>query len=75
MNKNVNRLFNEILALKQSERSALMLALFDCYDEELTNQGACEAWKQIAQDRLDSLDRGETIAVPWAEAKARLLAL
>jgi hypothetical protein len=75
MNKNVIRLFNEILALKQSERSALMLAFFDCYDEEPTSEGALEAWKQIAQDRLDSLDRGETIAVPWVEAKARLLAL
>jgi hypothetical protein len=75
MNKNVIRLFNEILALKQSERLALMLALFDCYDEELTSEGALEAWKQIAQDRLDSLHRGETVTVPWAEAKARLLAL
>jgi ABC-type thiamine transport system substrate-binding protein len=75
MNKNVIRLFNEILSLNQSERSALLLALFDWYDEELTSDDALEAWKQIAQDRLDSLDRGDSSAVPWAEAKARLLAL
>jgi hypothetical protein len=58
MNKKVLRLFNEILALKQSDRSALMLALFDWHDEELACDEALEVWKQVAQDRLDSLDRG-----------------
>jgi Putative addiction module component len=52
-----------------------MLALMDSHDEEPTNDEVLEVWKQVAQNRLNSLDRGDTNAVQLAEAKARFLAL
>jgi hypothetical protein len=75
VNKKVLHLFNKTLSLKQSERAALMLALMYSHDEEPTSDEALEVWKQVAQHRQASLDRGENSAVPWAEAKARTLAL
>jgi hypothetical protein len=75
MNKKTLHLFNETLALKQSERSALLLALLDSHEDDEPSDEVQEAWRQMAQKRLASLDRGETVDVPWEEVKARFLAL
>jgi hypothetical protein len=68
MNPRLSRLLTEILSLKQCERSALLFALWNRHDTEVAGYDALEAWKQTAQDRLDSLDHGAvnlcTITLP-----------
>jgi hypothetical protein len=46
----------------------------DSYEDYEPSDEAQEAWRQMARKRLASLDRGETVAVPWEEVKARFLA-
>jgi hypothetical protein len=75
MNARIHHLLDEMLALEQSEPSALLLALLDSHEDDEPSDEVQEAWKQMAQKRLAALDRGETVAVPWEEAKARILAL
>jgi Putative addiction module component len=75
VNARIHHLLDEMLALEQSERSALLFALLDSHEAKDPSVEVLEAWKQLAQERLGSLDRGETVAVPWEEAKARFLAL
>jgi putative addiction module component (TIGR02574 family) len=75
MNARIHHLLDEMLALEPSERSALLLALLDSHEDDEPSDEVQEAWRQMAQKRLASLDRGETVAVPWEEVKARFLAL
>jgi hypothetical protein len=47
----------------------------DSHEDDEPSDEVQEAWRQMAQKRLASLDRGETVAVPWEVVKARFLAL
>ena len=64
-----------MLALEQSERSALLLALLDSHEAVEPNAQVLETWKKVALERLAALDNGTSQAVPWALAKERFLAL
>jgi putative addiction module component (TIGR02574 family) len=75
MNARIHHLLDEALALEQEERSALVLALLESLDEASADGRITPAWSAEIRVRKTRLRDGKTKAVPWAEAKARLLAL
>lgn len=74
MNAHLDHVIDEALALVPQERSALVLALLDSLDGD-DEASAASAWLDEIRRRKDDLRSGATKAVPWAEARARLLAL
>lgn len=74
MNAHLDHVLDEALALVPQERSALVLALLDSLDGD-DEASAASAWVDEIRQRKDDLRSGATKAVPWAEARARLLAL
>lgn len=74
MNPHLDRVIDEALALVPQERSAVLLALLDSLEgaDELVVSNAWAA--EIAQRKAD-LRSGLVTAVPWVEARARLMAL
>ena len=74
MNAHLDHVIDEALALIPQERSAVLLALVDSLegdDESVVSQ----TWAaEIAQRKAD-LHTGAAKAAPWAEARARLIAL
>jgi putative addiction module component (TIGR02574 family) len=75
MNARIHHILDEALALEQNERSALVLALLESLDEVSGDGEITPAWNTEIQFRKARLRAGTTKPVPWAEAKARLLAL
>lgn len=74
MNTHLDHVIDEALALIPKERSALVLALLDSlegYDEP----AAAQAWAEEIRQRKSDLQSGSIKAVPWNEARVRLLAL
>ena len=74
MTPHFEHLIDEALALVPQERSALVLALLDSLDgdDEIAVAGA---WANEIRRRKADLRSGAAKAVPWDEARARLLAL
>ena len=74
MNARADQLLNEALSLDADERSVLAFALLNSLNggEEAA---AAKAWQAEILRRKQELHRGVTVAVPWAEARARLAAL
>ncbi len=77
MNARMDQLIDEALALAPDERSAVVLVLLDsleglsCDSESIVTK----AWAdEIAQRKVEQRT-GAVQAVPWSEARARLLAL
>ncbi len=75
MKARIHHILGEALALEQEERSALELALLESLDEASTDGDVTPAWSAEIRVRKAQLRAGTTKAIPWAEAKARLLAL
>jgi putative addiction module component (TIGR02574 family) len=73
MNRDVNEILKEALALPAEARAALADSLWDSLNQE-TDPGAEEAWREEIRRRVAELDSGAVRAVPWSEARARLLA-
>jgi putative addiction module component (TIGR02574 family) len=48
-------------------------SLWDSLDSEVES-GAEDAWRKEIHQRLAELDSGAVTAVPWSEARSRLLA-
>lgn len=71
MNARVDHLLDEALALKPDERSALAVALLDSVDGE-DELSVAKAWADEVRQRKSELHSGVTVAIPWAEARARL---
>ncbi len=65
---------DEALALIPQERSALVLALLDSLEGE-DAAAAPQAWAEEIRQRKSDLRSGAIKAVPWTEARARLLTL
>jgi Putative addiction module component len=75
MNDRIHHLLDEMLALEQSERSALLLALLESQEDLDSDPAAMEAWQSVAHQRLNGIDSGAEKSIPWSEVKARFLAL
>lgn len=73
MSRDAGEILKEALALPVEARAALADSLWDSLDPEV-DAGAEEAWRQEIQRRLAQLDSGAVTAIPWSEARSRLLA-
>ena len=74
MNAHVDNLLDEALTLPTSERSALVVALLDSL-EGSEDPSILEAWRLEIDRRRAGLRDGNSVAVPWADARARLASL
>ena len=74
MNARVDHLLDEVLGLPAEERSAVAAALIDSL-EGSADASVSEAWKRELLRRRDALRSGASVAMPWAEARARMSAL
>lgn len=74
MNNHLDHVIDEALALIPQERSAVLLALLDSLegDDETV---VSKAWAAEIVQRKADLQSGVANSVPWAEARARLIAL
>jgi putative addiction module component (TIGR02574 family) len=73
MNRDAGEILKEALALPVEARAALADSLWDSLDQE-TDAGAEQAWLDEIRRRVAELDSGAVRAIPWPEARARLLA-
>jgi putative addiction module component (TIGR02574 family) len=73
MSRDAGEILKEALALPSEARAALADHLWDSLDPEV-DADAEESWRHEIRRRLVDLDSGAVAAVPWAEARARLLA-
>ena len=73
MNRDAGEILKEALALPAEARAAMADSLWDSLDQE-TDPGAEEAWLKEIRRRVEELDSGAVTAIPWSEARARLLA-
>lgn len=74
MNARLDHVIDEALTLLPQERSALVLALLDSLDGD-DEASVSSAWLAEIRQRKGALRSGAAKAVPWSEARARLLAL
>ena len=74
MNVRVDNLLDEALTLPTGERSALVVALLDSL-EGSEDPSISEAWRLEIEWRRAGLRDGSAVAVPWADARARLASL
>jgi putative addiction module component (TIGR02574 family) len=72
MNARVDHLIDEALALDPSERSAVVIALLDSLDGD-DEASVAKAWLDEIRRRKHDLRSGVTQAVPWFEARDRLV--
>lgn len=73
MNRDAGEILKEALALPAEARAALADSLWDSLDQE-AEDGIETAWLQEIRRRVEELDSGAVTAIPWSEARARLLA-
>jgi len=73
MSRDAGEILKDALALPSEARAALADSLWDSLDREI-DAGAEEAWRMEIRRRLAELDSGAVRAIPWSEARSRLLA-
>jgi putative addiction module component (TIGR02574 family) len=73
MSRDAGEILKEALALPPEARAALADYLWDSLDPEV-DPDVEESWRQEIRRRLIDLNSGAVAAIPWAEARARLLA-
>ena len=73
MSRDAGEILKEALALPPEARAALADYLWDSLDAEV-DANAEEAWRREIRRRLVDLDSGAVAAIPWSEARTRLLA-
>jgi putative addiction module component (TIGR02574 family) len=59
--------------LPPEARAALIGSLVDSLDTDV-DEDAEEAWREEIRRRLEEIDNGAALLVPWDEARRRLLA-
>ena len=73
MAKNRQQLFEEALRLPPEARAALAGELIDSLDADDVDEDAEAEWSVEIRRRLDEVDSGAVKAVPWSEARRRIL--
>lgn len=71
-NHDTKGLLQEALKLPSEGRAALAAALLDSLDD-LVDEDAEEAWRAEIERRIAELDSGKVKAIPWAEARRRIV--
>lgn len=74
MNTTAKQLYDNARHLPDSERADLAAWLIESLDPEV-DRNVGETWDVEIKQRLDELDSGEVTAVPWPEARRRILGL
>jgi len=75
MNKRVTSIIEEARKLSPAEREELLMRLRDEFDpgaDEGTPEEIEAAWIELAEQRLERAERGETTFVPAEEVMAEL---
>lgn len=72
MNRDPAKILEEALALPPEVRATLVDSLLETLDPEV-DQGAEEAWQREILRRLSELDSSAVSAIPWDEARSRLM--
>jgi putative addiction module component (TIGR02574 family) len=72
MSRPVGQLLEEALNLSDHDRAALAARLIESLDPEVDDD-ATTAWGDEIRRRLGELDRGESAAIPWPEARSMIL--
>jgi putative addiction module component (TIGR02574 family) len=67
------RLLEEALHLPAEERAALAGALIESLDIEV-DEDVEAAWSAEISRRLERVDAGVALTIPWSEARRRILA-
>ena len=72
MTKEVKKLLDHALNLTEAERALLAASLIESLDvnEDLEVEAS---WEMEINRRLSELDSGEAIAIPWTEARKKIL--
>jgi putative addiction module component (TIGR02574 family) len=73
MSRDAGEILKEALALPPEARAALADSLWESIDSEVDSD-AEEEWRQEIRRRTVDLDSGKVVAIPWSEARSRLLA-
>jgi len=73
MSPEVSDLLRRALALPVDERAALANTLLDSL--EITNQSVEEAWDNEVERRMQDLQAGKAVTVPWEQLHRELLAI
>jgi putative addiction module component (TIGR02574 family) len=73
MSRHAGEILKEALALPSETRAALADSLWDSLDHEV-DEDAEQAWHKEIQRRLAEVQSGAVAAIPWSEARSRLLA-
>jgi putative addiction module component (TIGR02574 family) len=73
MAKNHRQLFEEALRLPPEARAALAGELIDSLDVDDVDGDAEAEWGAEIRRRLQEVDSGTVKAVPWSEARRRIL--
>ena len=66
------KLLEEALKLSPESRAALAASLLQSLDEEV-DEDAKAAWAAEIAKRIRELDSGAVMAIPWSEARRRIL--
>ena len=74
MNAHLDHVIDEALALIPQERSAVLMALLDSLEGD-DESAVSDAWANEIARRKADLRSGVANAAPWAQARARLIAL
>ena len=69
----LDRLLAQALKLPPAARAALAGSLLDSLDAD-ADEELEEAWSTELARRIESIDRGAELLVPWSEARRRILA-
>lgn len=73
MSPEVSDLLKRAMALSVDERAALANTLLDSL--ETTTQSVDEAWDEEVTRRIEDLEAGKAVTVPWEQLHRELLAM
>ena len=62
----------QALELPFADRIALARELLEYHEEEISEREADEMWAEVVAERLDALDRGESVPVSREEVMRRI---
>jgi putative addiction module component (TIGR02574 family) len=74
MNTTAQELYDNALALPDSERAELAARLIDSLDAEVDDD-VNTAWDNEIKRRIEELDSGAVTTIPWPEARRIILGL
>lgn len=71
MDPEVSELLRKAMTLPSAARAALAGCLLESLDEEV-DEGVEAAWEEEIARRIQELDSGKAVPIPWPEVRRRL---